>query len=163
MSEHSQGGVSDVAGLLSKVPLFRALNAASVSRIAEVAREVSYGRGDVIFREGEIGDELYVVVEGEVRISRNAAGMGEEAIAVLGVGESFGEMSIMDDFPRSADAIANAPCKLLAVSREAFEDLLFLYKDIAYEVLWNVVKILSSRLRETNEKMMFMTVTGKFE
>jgi CRP/FNR family transcriptional regulator, cyclic AMP receptor protein len=51
---------------------------------------------------------------------------------------------------------------LLVITREAFEDLLFLHKDLAYEILWNFVKTLSGRLREANDKMAFMTVTARF-
>ena len=88
--------------------------------------------------------------------------MGEEALAVLGPGDAFGEMSLIDDFPRSADARVHERCRLLVLSKEAMEDLLFLQKDLAYEILWNFVKTLSSRLRETNDKMTFLSVSGKF-
>ena len=54
------------------------------------------------------------------------------------------------------------PCRLLVVSRDALEELLFLRKDLAYEILWNFVRILSTRLRETNDKMTFLSITGKF-
>jgi len=88
--------------------------------------------------------------------------MGEEALAVLGPGESFGEMSLIDDTPRSADARVHERCRLLVITREAFEDLLFVHKDLAYEILWNFVKTLSGRLREANDKMAFMTVSARF-
>jgi CRP/FNR family cyclic AMP-dependent transcriptional regulator len=153
---------ADIAKLLANVPLFRGLNEPSLERMAEVSRVVAYGRNDVIFREGEIGDALYVVLQGEVRISREVAGMGEEALTILARGEAFGEMSVMNDFPRSADAKAHTATELLAVSRDAFEDLLFLDKDLAYEILWNFVRTLSTRLRETNDKMTFLTISGKY-
>lgn len=162
MSESLPASSPEIAKLLANVPLFRGLNEASLARIAEVSRIVSFGRNDFIFREGEIGDELYVVLDGEVRISREVAGMGEEALTILGRGEAFGEMSVMNDFPRSADAKAHTSAELLAVSRDAFEDLLFLDKDLAYEILWNFVRILSTRLRETNDKMTFLTISGKY-
>ena len=115
-----------------------------------------------MFHEGEIGDKLYLILDGKVRISRNLPGMGEEALAVLGAGEAFGEMSLIDDTPRSADALVHERTRLLVITREAFEDLLFLHKDLAYEILWNFVKTLSGRLREANDKMAFMTVTARF-
>ena len=88
--------------------------------------------------------------------------MGEEALAVLGPGAAFGEMSLIDDFPRSADARAHEPCKLFVVRKEDMEDLLFVDRDLAYDLLWSFVRTLSSRLRETNDKMTFMAVTSKF-
>jgi CRP-like cAMP-binding protein len=88
--------------------------------------------------------------------------MGEEALAILGPGEAFGEMSLIDEFPRSADAIVHESCRLLEISREALDDLLLIHRDLSYEILWNFVKILSSRLRETNDKMTFLSITGKF-
>jgi len=71
-------------------------------------------------------------------------------------------MSLIDDFPRSADARVHERCRLLVLEKDALEDLLFLQKDLGYEILWNFVKILSARLRETNDKMTFLSVTGKF-
>lgn len=147
---------------LSKIRLFDGIAERGLMRIAEIATEEEHRLGQVIFREGESGAALYLILEGKVRISREVSGMGEEALAVLGPGDAFGEMSLIDDFPRSADARVHERCKLLVISKEGLEDLLFLHKGLAYEILWNFVKILSARLRETNDKMTFLSVTGKF-
>ncbi len=147
---------------LSKVELFRGLAPHGLERVASIASEESHGLGHTLFREGEVGDKLYVILEGKVRISRQIAGMGEEALAVLGKGSAFGEMALIDDVPRSADAIVHERVRLLVISKEAMQDLLFIHKELAYEILWNIVRILSSRLRETNDKMTFMSVSGKF-
>jgi CRP/FNR family cyclic AMP-dependent transcriptional regulator len=154
--------MEDVQAALATIHLFRGLTARGLERIAAIAGEEAHERNTFIFREGEPGQKLYLIREGKVRISRNLAGMGEEALAVLGPGEAFGEMSLIDDTPRSADALVHESCRLLVITREAFEDLLFIHKDLAYEILWNFVKILSQRLRETNDKMAFMSVTGRF-
>jgi CRP-like cAMP-binding protein len=154
--------MSDVAEALAKIHIFKDLHRDGVERIAAVCAEESYRLGDVIFKEGDVGDKLYLILDGKVRISREVAGMGEEALAVLGPGQAFGEMSLIDDFPRSADARVHERCRLLVLTKTALEDLLFLDKDLAYEILWNFVKILSARLRETNDKMTFLSVTGKF-
>jgi CRP-like cAMP-binding protein len=147
---------------LANMNLFRGLAPEGLDRIAAIAGEEAHATGAYVFREGETGDKLYLILDGKVRISRNLAGMGEEALAVLGPGESFGEMSLIDDTPRSADALVHENTRLLVITREAFEDLLFVHKDLAYEILWNFVKTLSGRLREANDKMAFMTVTSKF-
>nr|WP_153825160.1 cyclic nucleotide-binding domain-containing protein [Polyangium spumosum] len=130
--------------------------------ISRVANEESHALGTKIFQHGDPGDKLYIILEGKVRISREVPGMGEEALAVLGPGSVFGEMSLLDEAPRSADARVHERCRLLTVPKDAFEDLLFLHKDLAYEVLWSFVRMLTQRLRETNDKLTFLTVTGKF-
>lgn len=154
--------MSDVYEALGKIHLFRGLTEEGLSLVAAIAREESFKVGAVIFREGEVGDKLYMILDGKVRISRDVAGMGEEALAVLGPGDAFGEMSLIDDSPRSADARVHEKCRLLVLTKEAMEDLLFLHKELAYEILWNFVRTLSSRLRETNDKMTFLSVSGKF-
>jgi CRP-like cAMP-binding protein len=154
--------MSDVAEALAKIDIFRDLHPEGIERLAKVCAEETYRTGEVIFKEGEVGDKLYLILDGKVRISREVSGMGEEALAVLGPGSAFGEMSLIDDFPRSADARVHERCRLLVLTKSALEDLLFLDKDLAYEILWNFVRILSARLRETNDKMTFLSVTGKF-
>ncbi|MGF1465430.1 MAG: Crp/Fnr family transcriptional regulator [Sandaracinaceae bacterium] len=151
-----------VAEALAGIDLFRDLHPDGIARLAAICAEESYAVGEIIFREGEVGDKLYLILDGRVRISREVAGMGEEALAILGPGSAFGEMSLVDDSPRSADARVHESCRVLVLDRNALEDLLFLDKDLAYEILWNFVKILSTRLRETNDKMTFLSVTGKF-
>lgn len=152
----------DVQAALGTIHLFHGLTARGLSRIAAIAGEEAHAANTLVFREGELGDKLYLILDGKIRISRNLAGMGEEALAVLGPGEAFGEMALIDDVPRSADAHVHEKCRLLVITREAFEDLLFIHKDLAYEILWNFIKILSHRLREANDKMAFMSVTGRF-
>jgi CRP/FNR family cyclic AMP-dependent transcriptional regulator len=147
---------------LSKVTLFQGLTKQALDLISRVASEESHALGTKIFQHGDPGDKLYIILEGKVRISRDVPGMGEEALAVLGPGSVFGEMSLLDEAPRSADARVHERCRLLTVPKDAFEDLLFLHKDLAYEVLWSVIRMLTHRLRETNDKLTFLTVTGKF-
>lgn len=153
---------ADVALALGKIQLFAGIAPEGLRRIAGICSEESYRTGDIVFREGDVGDKLYFILEGKIRISREVSGMGEEALAVLSDGAAFGEMSLIDDFPRSADARVHDRCRLLVLTKESLEDLLFLDKDLAYEILWNFVRILSARLRETNDKMTFLSVTGKF-
>jgi len=152
----------DVVEALARIRLFEGIAEVGLRRIAAIASEESYRLGEVIFHEGSEGGALYLILDGKVRISREVSGMGEEALAVLGPGDAFGEMALIDNFPRSADARVHERCRVLVIQKEALEDLLFVHKDLAYEILWNFVKTLSSRLRETNDKMTFLSVTGKF-
>ncbi len=147
---------------LSRIELFAGLKPQAFELLAKVASEEAHALGTKIFQHGDAGDKLYVIVEGKVRISREVAGMGEEALAVLGPGQAFGEMALLDDCPRSADALVHEKCTLLAIPKDAFDDLLFTHKDLAYEVLWSIVRMLVGRLRETNDKLTFLSISGKF-
>src|SRR5688500_18825141 len=147
---------------LARVELFSGLKPAALELISKVASEESHALGTKIFQHGDPGDKLYVILEGKVRISRDVPGMGEEALAVLGPGAVFGEMALLDEAPRSADARVHERCRLLALPKDAVEDLRSLHIDLAYEVLWSVVRTLTQRLRETKDKLTFLTVTGKF-
>jgi CRP/FNR family transcriptional regulator, cyclic AMP receptor protein len=147
---------------LSKVELFAGLKPEALDLIAKVSTDETHGLGSKIFQHGDVGDKLYLILEGRVRISREVAGMGEEALAVLGPGQVFGEMALLDESPRSADAVVHERCRLLAIPKDGFDDLLFLHKDLAYEVLWSIVRMLVRRLRETTDKLTFLSISGKF-
>lgn len=147
---------------LARVDLFAGLKPEALTLIAKVATEEMHAVGTKIFQHGDAGDKLYLILEGKVRISRDIPGMGEEALAVLGPGQVFGEMALLDESPRSADARVHERCRLLAIPKDGFDDLLFLHKDLAYEVLWSVVRMLVRRLRETTDKLTFLSISGKF-
>jgi CRP-like cAMP-binding protein len=158
----SAGNTEQIAACLTRVSLFADLPAVYLRRIASLGVEESYKRGAPVFVEGTAGDKLYVILTGSVRISRQVPGMGEEALAILKAGDYFGEMALIDDFPRSADAIAHEACKLLVLTKERVADLLFVDRDLAYDLLWSFVRTLSARLRETNDKMTFLAVSSRF-
>jgi CRP/FNR family cyclic AMP-dependent transcriptional regulator len=141
------------SNVLRGCALFESLSAEQLAKVAEIATHRDVAGGQHVFREGSTGDEMYVVVTGTVRISKEIPGAGEEALTLLGPGSYFGEMSAIDDAPRSADAVAHTACGLLAIRRDDLDRVMFLDKDLAYAVLWAFVRTLSSRLRETSEKL----------
>jgi len=143
----------DVA-ILHSVDLFRDLNPEQLRAVAAVGVERPYDSGQVIFREGDSGEEIFVVCWGSVRISKIIPGMGEEAMAVLEPGSSVGEMMLVERHApiRSADAIAHTSCILGAIPREAFHRLLDERSDISAHVYRNLATTLAVRLRETNER-----------
>lgn len=154
--------VGDAVDLLARIHMFAGLQPAYLRRLAAVGSRERHETNDVIFAEGAVGDKMYLILSGAVRISRQVPGMGEEALAVLRAGNYFGEMSLVDDSPRSADAKAHETCELFVIRKEDLEDLLFVDRDLAYDLLWNFVRTLTSRLRETNDKMTFLAVTNRF-
>jgi CRP/FNR family transcriptional regulator, cyclic AMP receptor protein len=149
--------------MLRKVALFDGLSTPQLERIATLLTEREYAAGTRIFDEGQTGEEFYIVLAGKVRISKTVPGIGEEALAILEPGAHFGEMALVDETTRSADAIAHADCKLGVFPRAEFDQLMFMDKEIAYSVLWTFVRTLSARLRETNEKIKgFFALAARF-
>lgn len=157
-------GLSDdeILQAFANVKVFDGVTSRGLRIIAGIASRKELKKDEFVFQEGELGDALYIVLRGKVRISRQMSGMGEEALAVLGEGSAFGEMSLVDSHPRSADAMAHEKCELLCIHKDDFEELLLLNRDLASEILWNFVRMLSSRLRDTNDKMAFLTATARF-
>src|SRR5258707_1787581 len=139
--------------LLKNVSIFKDLDESELAEISEVCKEEKYESGEYIFREGEAGNRLYLIVSGEVRISRDVPGSGEEALAVLKPGALFGEMSVFDRSERSTHAIANGGCTLLTITPPDFEMILHFNREISYKVLWACVRLLSGRLRQTNDSL----------
>jgi CRP-like cAMP-binding protein len=139
--------------LLKKARIFADLEDDELERIAEICKEQRFKSAKTLFNEGDPGNRLYIIAEGEVRISRNVPGSGEEALTVLKSGACFGEMAVFDRSERSTDAIANTDCTLITISRPDFEMLLDFDRDLAFKVLWSVVRLLSERLRITNDNL----------
>ncbi len=148
--------------LLKKTAIFADLDDGELARVAEICKETTYQGGQVIFKEGEPGNRFYIIVSGEVRISRDIPGSGEEALAVLKPGACFGEMAVFDRSERSTDAIANGPVTLVTVSRSDFEILLDFNRDVAYKILWSMIRLLSSRLRVTNDNLRSLLAISMF-
>ncbi|MGA9838767.1 MAG: cyclic nucleotide-binding domain-containing protein [Gemmatimonadaceae bacterium] len=143
----------DVVALLRHVAIFRDLDTAELSAIAELCKEETFVSGEYIFHEGEAGNRLYLITDGEVRISRDVPGSGEEALAILKAGAVFGEMAVFDRSERSTHAISNGGTTALTISRPDFEMLMDFNRELAYKVLWAVVRLLSTRLRQTNDSL----------
>lgn len=153
--------MDDVMALKS-VPLFAELHKPELERLASLVRRETFGPGDRIFCEGDPGRAMYFVESGRVRISKELPGMGEEALAILGPGSVFGEMAVLEHTNRSATAVAHEEVVLLAIDAEAFENLLFVDKELAYYVLRAMTRTLAGRLRDTNEKLMTVFLMAQF-
>lgn len=139
--------------ILRKVALFEGMTSAQLRKLGAALKEIKYPASAHIFKEGETGTSMFIIGSGKVRISKMVPGIGEEALAILETGQYFGEMSLIEDGPRSADAIAHIGCTLYELSRERLDQVMFTDREIAYTLLWTFVRTLSSRLRETNDKI----------
>ena len=149
---------------LASSSLFRGLDEDQLSELLQIAEMELFDEGAVVFSEGDPGERLYVVMQGQVRVSLPVMGDGEEALAILGPGETFGEMSAIDDVEkaRSASATAHSDCSLLGIAKHDFQMLLSTNHAVAYVVLRNIVRDLSAQLRATNHKVMFLSSAGRF-
>lgn len=117
---------------------FAPLDADDLIAFAALADETEVATGERVFAEGDPGDAVFVVVRGRVRVER-----GGRALAVLGVGDCFGEIAVLDEGPRSAGVVADVPTLLLRIERDDFLDLLTLYPAVARALL----EMLARRLR----------------
>ena len=114
----------DVPQFLASIPLFRSLD---LSILREISRELKFQHlpgGDTLFRQGDSGDSLYIVIAGRLRVFTENPVQGEQFIGEVGFAEVLGEMAILTEEPRSATVRAIRDTELLRLSREAFERLL---------------------------------------
>ena len=124
--------------LLKSVQLFHSIPGEDLSRVAQIAEEVHLTAGTPIFREGDHGDSMFIILDGTVRIHR-----GERNIALLRKGDCLGEMALLDQEPRSADATVEEDVTLLKITQEGFYELM----SSNMEIMHGIVKLLTNRLR----------------
>src|SRR5258706_5807894 len=139
-----------------KVDLFkeRGLSAGEMKLLATFSSEERFSEGSMVFREGEKGDKLYIVLDGRVRISKFIPGVGEEALTVLDRGDFFGEMALIDDKARSADGKAHeGDATVLSIDRATLNEILSMDPHASLQFLNLLCRMISRRLREINEKL----------
>lgn len=149
-----------LAPVLRRVPLLAELSDAEIARLSDLARERSYPRNSVILFEDDPGDALYVVISGLVKVVLIGEDGREVILSVLKEGDFFGEMSLIDDQPRSAHVIAMEDSNLLVMRREDFQHRLREAPGVALGML----RAMSHRLREADEKiggLVLLDVNGR--
>jgi CRP-like cAMP-binding protein len=134
---------------LSRAPVFAGLPRRLLARLSTRLLEKSYASGDLVFRQGDPGRGLFVVLEGEVEVLRETP-EGEQRLATFGAGQSFGELALIDDLPRSASARVLAPTTLLILYRTHFEALVGGDRRIAVALMQNLLRMLASYIRSSN-------------
>lgn len=137
------------ADFLTTVPLFASLAPAEVAAFASLLREKSYPKGSVILFEDDPGDSLFVVREGRVKVVLVSEEGREVILGILGVGEHFGELSLIDDEPRSAHVVAMEESTLLVLRRDDFRRRVEQNPAVA----WALLIEMSHRLRRADEKI----------
>lgn len=134
--------------VLAQVPLFKDLAPRDLQILGASCREREYPAGAVLLRQGETGVGLFVIEEGRVRVTQVREGGQEHELALLGKGDVVGEMSLLDDLPRSATATALEPTRALIMPVWDFRAVLRDTPDIGIKLL----AVLSRRLRQAEQR-----------
>ena len=146
--------------LFRETTLFASLDDGSLAAITEAGQDLDLRRGDVLFREGDAPDELFVVVSGRIAIANKSIDGRESMVALMEEGDLFGEMGLFDGRGRSAEARALEPSVVTAVP---YGPVRGLYEDDP-TLLWRVVAMLTGRLRTMDAALadsVFLDVTGR--
>ena len=151
--------------LLKKISLFRDLDEKEIKQVVKVAVPKTFPAGSVIIQEGESGDTMYILCQGEVEITKRLGLVldedtpNERIIIRLKADEGvcFGEMSLLEDEPRSATVTALTDCFLMELSRENFLDLIKYNSDMGCKILLRLAQLLSKYLRKTSQDMVKLT------
>lgn len=146
--------------VLRQAPLFNGLDDDASGALESSMSAVTLRRGEILFGEGDEGDQLYVVIDGKIKLGRRSVDGRENLIAILGPGQMFGELSFFDPGPRSATATAVTDVELRSLGHSALNPVLQSHPDVAYALL----NQLAGRLRRTNEvvgDLVFSDVPGR--
>ena len=135
---------------LQAVSMFRYLPYPDLIRVASIAKEVKVAAGTAIFHEDDVGESLFVILDGRAGVLKRGS-----QIAELGLGAHFGEMSLIERAPRSAGIVANSQLEALVIERDAFFSLLR-EEVTAVKLLWGMVRMLNARLRKTSDELTLM-------
>ena len=123
------------ADFLAKVSLFSLMKKGDLKRIAKLAQHHSFGEGDVIIREGDRDRRLFIIVSGEVEVTRNLDTKTEKSVRTLGPPSYFGEMALIDDLVRSASVVAREESRLLSLDHWNLREEIEKYPAMAMELL----------------------------
>jgi CRP/FNR family transcriptional regulator, cyclic AMP receptor protein len=137
------------SAMLRSVPLFASFPEDPLRLLATVVTRRSATRGSIIMAAGDPTDSLYIVLSGRLKVMMSDADGKEVILSILGPGEFFGEMGLIDDSPRSASVVAIEPCELLAITRRDFKKCMVENFDMAQAVMRGLVR----RLREADRKI----------
>jgi CRP/FNR family transcriptional regulator, cyclic AMP receptor protein len=139
----------DERELLRNVPIFSELSDPDVATLARVATRRRYPKDTVVFFENEEGDFFFMILQGRIKVTILGDDGREIILSVLGAGDFFGEMALLDNEPRSATAIAIEESELLSLHRTDFQNVIADNKGI----MSALIKILTARLRRANHQI----------
>ncbi len=138
---------------LKPLPLFADLTSIELANIAPLFFEKAYTKNSTLFVEGMTGEILYIIRKGSVNITKKGTGSQEIVLATLKEGEFLGEMSLIDNRPRTATARVAEESSLLVMTKKAFNTLLEKQPSTALKILLFFLKIANERVRKANESI----------
>ncbi len=138
---------------LSASDLFSYLTTDELEDIVGMVSRVRVKKGEVLFREGDAGNELYLVDDGRIAISKVVKGNLEQVLAHLGPGDYFGEMALLEQIPRTASAQAEEDAVLLRVCREDLFAMMERQPKAAAKIMFNLLRTFTNRLQSTNDQL----------
>jgi len=145
-----RGEEGNIIPVLRTVPLFEGLDFRDLKKIELIVHERTFMPDEVVFHERQPGTGMYIIKKGLIKLTKTANGE-KTKIAELGEGEFFGEMSLLEDYPRSAQATAVVKTELLGVFRPDLFDLIERNPRLGSKLLLKVSQRLANRLRKTTE------------
>ena len=154
------GSSADMLVFLRGVRLFRTIEGPELGILADSLRERSLRRGQVLLREGDSGDEMFLVRSGSLVISKGVTGRVEQVLARVGPGDFFGEMALFDRSPRSATIQADSDTMLLVLDRAALTKLTEVSPRAAAAFFESLVLIFIERLRASGDLVAEVTRWG---
>lgn len=138
-----------VRGLLKQISIFKELDEESLATVQKILVEETHPANKVLFKENDSADAVYTILKGSVRIYRRSEFGRDINLAFLSTGDVFGELGLIESVPRSATVETNDECKLLVIRKDDFQALL---KENAM-IAFNMLKVVSRRMRETSKEM----------
>ena len=138
---------------LSRLPLFQELSLDEISILDQYLGLLELAKNDTVFDEGESGEFVCFVVNGELEVLKKSPGGDSSTITKLGKGQTIGEMALIDELPRSATVRARSPSSLTVLSRKGFEELAGQSPEIAIKILKYLARSLSLNLRKTSNRV----------
>lgn len=133
--------------LLKKSGIFSEVNTDDLKLVADLLDEEVFSAGERVFDKGDVGEDMYIILEGSIGIVISSD--TEDYIAQLGSGQCFGEMNLLDELPRSAAAVVVEEVRLLKLGKQKLRGLILSYPELALGML----KALSLNIRNTNTKL----------
>ena len=146
--------------VVRRAPLFTALDEAAAVSLRASMDSVKIAKGSILFKEGDEGEHLYVIIDGKLKLGTSSGDGRENLLSILGPGEMFGELSLFDPGPRTSTATAVTDAKLLSLGHEKVIPWLKQNPEVSLQLLTR----LSQRLRRTNEAvgdLVFSDVPGR--
>ena len=153
ISAKNKSEMSDIMQILAKVPIFSDLDSKELKEVEKIVYHRKYKKGEPIFRMGDPGLGMYIIVNGAVEIVEEPENGTRTKLAELEKGAFFGDMALLDEKPRSASAIAMVDSDIIGFFRPDLVDLLYRKPRMGIKILWALSRVVGERLRKTDEQL----------